>query len=438
MPHEAKSRPIDPRGSAGAADRVGRILQVVRSRLGMDVAFVSQFVGDERVFRHVDAAGEAPIRAGDSGPLSESYCQQVVDGRLPALIPDTSAVPAAMAMPVTTSLPVGAHLSVPIRLRDGRLYGTFCCFNYRPDRSLNARDLNIMQAFADLATDDIEQELQAREQREAAIARIKAVIEQEQLSVVYQPIYRLESGRVAGLECLTRFSALPSRGPEAWFAEAAEVGLTTQLELAVMRVALAPLQPLPPDMYVALNISPATILSGEMEKVLGTMPPVRIVLEVTEHAAVRDYDALIHALAPLRRRGLRLAVDDAGAGYASLRHILNLRPDLIKLDVSLVRGIDGDPARRALAAALIAFARTTGSHIVAEGVERAAELEALRALKVEKAQGFYLGRPVPFADIPRVLRTRVGSEHADAKARPSGDRGRYPKRIRGAKRHQFG
>jgi EAL domain-containing protein (putative c-di-GMP-specific phosphodiesterase class I) len=159
-------------------------------------------------------------------------------------------------------------------------------------------------------------------------------------------------------------------------------------------MALAALSSLPPDAYLAVNASPDTIFGDEAFNLLNGMPAERIVLEVTEHAHVEDYDRLRQGLAPLRQRGVRLAVDDAGAGYSSLQHILHLQPDLIKLDMSLTRHIDLDPARRALASALIGFARDTGSRIIAEGVETASELATLRALGVEHAQGYFLGRPM--------------------------------------------
>jgi EAL domain-containing protein (putative c-di-GMP-specific phosphodiesterase class I) len=133
------------------------------------------------------------------------------------------------------------------------------------------------------------------------------------------------------------------------------------------------------------------------------LPPERIVIEITEHTDVDDYEDLLRVLQPLRQRGIRLAIDDAGAGYSSLRHILNLRPDYIKLDIDLIRHIDIDPARRALASALIAFARDTDSTIIAEGVETASEFATLQALGVEQAQGYFLGRPKPLESALRSI-----------------------------------
>jgi EAL domain-containing protein (putative c-di-GMP-specific phosphodiesterase class I) len=110
---------------------------------------------------------------------------------------------------------------------------------------------------------------------------------------------------------------------------------------------------------------------------------------------------LLAELAPLRALGLRVAIDDAGAGYSGLRHILAVEPDTVKLDISLTRGIDQDRKRRALASALIAFAREINVGMIAEGVETAAELKTLTELGVGHAQGFFLGRPMPLEDFIR-------------------------------------
>lgn len=385
--------------SVGSASRdLQLILGAIRSHLGMDVAFVSEFTDGHRVFRSVDSdRDDQPVRVGGADPLEASYCQRVVDGRLPELIPDTAAVPGALELPVTTALPVGAHLSVPIRLKDGRIYGTFCCFSFAPDQSLNERDLKMMRVFADLAADRIEANLEADRRRQDVEQRIASVLAGNDLLTVYQPIFDLQKASVSGFECLTRISAAPVRSPDIWFKEAAEVGRGVELEMKAVERALLGIQDLPGDVYVALNLSPDSVMQGRISDVLQRVPRERVILEITEHAAIEHYLDLAKALASLRYEGLRVAVDDAGAGYASFRHILSLKPDLIKLDISLTRGIDTDPVRRSLATALIAFGRETGSEIVAEGVETAQELRALRALGVAKAQGYYLGRPAPLA-----------------------------------------
>ena len=375
-------------------------LRALRTHLGMDVAFISEFVGDDRVFRAVDSAWPGcPVEVGSGGPLKDSYCQRIVDGRLPELIHDAGAVPAAAELEVTLTLPVGAHLSVPIRLSDGRVYGTFCCFSTTPDYSLNDRDLAIMRVFADLTAAQIDH--QAADQRRMATttAQVEAAISGVGLSMVFQPIVATATGRPVGFEALARFDVTPRRGPDVWFADAAAMGLGVELELAAVRLALRALPDLPPETYLALNVSPASVLSGRLDDALRSVAANRIVLEITEHQMVETYDGLDAALRVLRRRGVRIAVDDAGAGYASFRHILRLRPGVIKLDMTLTRDVDTDRSRRALASALIGFARETGSSIVAEGVETAAELATLRRLGVDAAQGYHLGRPVLLSEV---------------------------------------
>lgn len=379
-----------------------RLLRTVRAHLGMDVAFISEFVETRRVFRYVDTASEAcPVRVGGSDLREDSYCQLVVDGRLPELMPDPAEDPIAAAMPVTAALPVGAHVSVPITLDDGSVFGTFCCFSFRPDQSLNARDLGFVRALADIAAQRLSEEVEGSRRREELLSRIGGVFEGDYLSMVFQPIFDLGSGKVDGFEGLSRFSAEPVRSPDHWFREAAEAGLGTALEVLAIRKAVAEMPALPPDAYLAINVSPVTILGGELEHALIGCSLGRIVLEITEHESVAEYADLNYALAVLRAGGLRVAVDDAGAGFSSMRHVLDLNPDIIKLDMSLTRNVDTDPGRRALTAALISFSNEIGSRIIAEGVETGAELSTLRSLGAKAAQGYFLGRPLPASQLLR-------------------------------------
>jgi EAL domain-containing protein (putative c-di-GMP-specific phosphodiesterase class I) len=148
---------------------------------------------------------------------------------------------------------------------------------------------------------------------------------------------------------------------------------------------------------VSVNVSPETVVSPFFHAALRGAPPERLVLEITEHARVDDYDTLLRALAPSRQAGTRLAVDDAGAGFSSFRHILRLEPDFIKLDIEITPDIDSDPVRKALASALVTFGTTLGATIIAEGVETKHELEALQSMGVECGQGFLLGVPQPLS-----------------------------------------
>ena len=177
------------------------------------------------------------------------------------------------------------------------------------------------------------------------------------------------------------------------------------LELAAFRAALRSLKQLPADIYLAINVSPDLVLGGRLASILEDVAEGRVVLEITEHAIISDIDRFQRALEPLRAKA-RIALDDAGAGYSGLRHVLDIEPDIIKLDMSLTRNIDRDRARHALAAALIAFCHEMGCQIVAEGVETAEELETLRELGTHFAQGYYLHRPKPLAALSRSLVSR--------------------------------
>lgn len=391
-------------GQVGAqeasADEVLReCLRSIRQHLDMDVAFIAEFADGRRRFVHVDSGLDpAPVSPGHSDPLEESYCQRVVDGRLPQLIHDAAAHPVARELPVTASLPVGAHLSVPIRLTDGSVFGTFCCFSCAPDQTLTDRDLAMLRVFADFAGLQLDRQIASQRSRKEMATRVRLALEPGGLRCFLQPIVDFVTGRSVGYEALSRFAPTPPRSPDVWFREAAEVGLGEALELQAIRAALAELPRLPPETYLSLNVSPEQLGSGAIERALGDAPLSRIVLEVTEHALVADYARLRALVDPLRARGLRLAIDDAGAGFASFRHILQLDPNLIKLDMSLIRHIDTDHRRLALAAALIRFAEQTSAQVIAEGVETAEELEALRRLGVTRAQGYLLGRPAPASE----------------------------------------
>lgn len=379
---------------------INKTLEIIRTHLGMDVAYVSEFVGDRTVFRNVDAPGlEHLIKPGDSMPLSAVYCPHTLEGKLPQLIPDTSVEPTAVALPITAAVPIGKHISVPIRLSDGTVYGMFCCLGKEADLSLNDRDVKMMAAFAEMAGFEIDRAYASRRRLDEESALVREAIARNRISTVFQPIFHLPTARPIGVEALSRFAGPPDRSPDIWFKAAAEAGLGTELELAAVRLALPALDSIPGDAYVAVNVSPETILDSRLAEGLEVHDPARIVLEVTEHASIPDYDQLKKALAPLRARGLRLAIDDAGAGYSSLQHILQLGPDLIKLDMTLTRDIDSDRARRALAVALIQFARQTSCRIIAEGIETEGELATLREIGVEKAQGYALQRPAPLDGI---------------------------------------
>jgi EAL domain-containing protein (putative c-di-GMP-specific phosphodiesterase class I)/DNA-binding response OmpR family regulator len=225
-------------------------------------------------------------------------------------------------------------------------------------------------------------------------SRLKHALTALEFHPVFQPIVDLESLAIVGYEALTRFT--DGTRPDLRFTEAASVGLGHAYELAAIEAALTAASHLPEEAFLTLNMSPSLVLeSGRRLRKLVGATSRRLILELTEHVPIDDYAALRKAIGTLGN--VELSVDDAGAGYSSLRHILELRPTFAKLDISLVRGIDTDELRQALAAGLVYFALRSGCHLIAEGVESEDEASALRGLGVEFAQGYLFGRPEPIA-----------------------------------------
>jgi len=232
-------------------------------------------------------------------------------------------------------------------------------------------------------------------------ARIESVLSNPALvQPVFQPIFDLVRGRVSGYEALARFTgAGPVRSPEDWLRAAAERGLDDALEARLIEAGLRARAALPANCFLSVNISPHTLLSEQVQRVLEDAGRLdAVVIELTERAPVEDYGALREALAPVRARGGMIAVDDAGAGYASLQHIMSLRPEFVKLDRALVSGLDTDPAKLALVEAVGSFAARIDAWLVAEGIEHDGELDAVRAISVPLGQGFGLAKPAPAMD----------------------------------------
>ena len=144
-----------------------QVLTTLRTHLGMDVAFVSEFLGANRIFQAVDTG--APISAVETGavlPMAAGYCRHVVAGMLPELMPDTSAVPLARSIDETRTIPIGAHLSVPIETTDGRIFGTFCCFSHAAKPGLGPSHLELVRTLSRLIAQELSQEVR-RLEREA-------------------------------------------------------------------------------------------------------------------------------------------------------------------------------------------------------------------------------------------------------------------------------
>lgn len=218
---------------------------------------------------------------------------------------------------------------------------------------------------------------------------VREVIDGECFHPVFQPIVNLTSRSVVAFEALTRFD--DGCRPDLRFIDAERVGLGDELAMLTLAAAIRHATVLPPGVALHLNVSPQLLANDGLGAVLAAADRP-VVVEITEHDPIDDYDGAIERL---RRLGdqVRLAIDDAGAGYSSMTHILALSPNEVKLDREWVRGVDVDLARQALIAGLVTFAEATGTTLVAEGVETESEAIRLTELGVGHAQGFHLGRP---------------------------------------------
>lgn len=210
------------------------------------------------------------------------------------------------------------------------------------------------------------------------------------IAEVVQPLVDLRTGFVAGYEALSRFPG-SERRPAAWFALAHAGGLGIELELLAAGRQLR-LAGRPPGTWLSINLSASALVSGRAGELLqGDL--TGLIIEITEAELVAEGQSLEHRLADLRDRGARLAVDDLGAGYAGISQVMRVRPDLLKIDRSLVDGVASDPAKEAMVDALVRFSRRIGAEVCAEGIESLADLRALADLDVAYGQGFVLARP---------------------------------------------
>ncbi|MGB3409113.1 MAG: EAL domain-containing protein [Jannaschia sp.] len=376
-------------------------LAAVRDHLGMPIAYLSEFVGERTIFRNVSAPGlEAVIKPGDSRALDEVYCRHILRGDLPELIPDTNAIPLARSLPITSAAPIGSHVSLPIHRADGSVYGMFCCLSPVANPTLNERDMKVMRLFAGLATEQVRLAQGQANGFEETRTRIRDVLHDRSFDIVYQPIYRLADGMLASFEALCRFREQPYRSPDKWFDDARTSGLQIELELAVIDAALFALPGLPQGTQLSVNASPATVASGALRPVLMQVDATRVTVEITEHERSEDFDRLLRAIRSIAALGTKIAIDDVGAGYSGLQQIIQIRPDILKLDMSLVRDIDIDPARRSLAGALVHFAGETDARVTAEGIERQGEWDCLHGLGAHYGQGWLMGRPGSMAQAP--------------------------------------
>lgn len=374
---------------------VRTLLGVLRSRLGLDTAWLSWFRDGMQVFEVLDGDAEAlGLSSGERSSLSGSYCVRVIDGRLPAVIPDTIANPMTASLPITHELRLGAYVGAPVLDADGATLGTVCAVSQHAKPELADVDLRIAKHVAELIGALIEAPARGTDTTPDQSRAIRRVVSERLFEVVFQSIHDVTTGRVMGVEALARFPCEPFQ-PVSFFAQAALLGLNIELETAIVERVLAMMPQLPDGVFVAVNISPAAVLQAPWAELLAGVDAARIVLEITEHDAVHNYGALDDVLEECRARGMRVAVDDVGAGFSSFSHVLELEPEFVKIDLSITRNIDADDARRRLAQAIAEFTGQIGATVIAEGVETQGELDAVGAAGITWAQGYHLSRPKP-------------------------------------------
>ena len=348
----------------------------------------------------VDAAGQAvplaidgpvDMRLGVNRAIPEAHIAPWREriGRRPWVGPWEPAVdsvarrlagdtPSAMAvLPLNTSQGLLGAMVATTAMTDGIAY-------------LTAR-LPVLTSFSAVTAALLAPGILERQRRGAIRAQLEHVLETSSFTPVFQPIVELGTDRIIGFEALTRFT--DGMRPDRRFADADAVGLGLELEAVTMAAALEAAMALPRGGWLSLNVSPAFLMDPfRPRRILGDRNGRTLVLEITEHVAIEDYERFRAAVAALGS-SVSLAVDDAGAGYSSFRHILELRPDFVKLDIGLVRGIDKDDVRQALVAGIVYFAQRTGCSLIAEGVETEGERATIESLGVEFGQGFLLSRP---------------------------------------------
>jgi EAL domain-containing protein (putative c-di-GMP-specific phosphodiesterase class I) len=377
-------------------EQVAELLRVAKRSLGLSLTFLSRLDGTTQHLEVVESS--IPIfRDGQTQPQHTSFCQAILDGKLPAVIPNVAKLPEAKRLPAARFPRIRSYVSVPVRLSDGHLYGTFCAAGFTADRDLCERDRALMEVLASAAVAVIEPSVQAERRSEEIRSHLLPLIEAGGPNVVLQPIVELTDGRRVGTEALSRFPAAWGKAPDVVFHEATDVGLGLELELCAVERALSHLTDVPG--YIAINFSPKTLLHPRTDALMAAVPADRVVIELSEHDPVEDYAALAAALAPHRARGIRLAIDDVGAGFSSLRHIVATAPDIIKLDRSIVAGVGADPVLSSLVRAMVDFAAGLRSKVVAEGIETVEDAVVLRSAGVHLGQGWLFARPCAPAEV---------------------------------------
>lgn len=330
--------------------------------------------------------GEDPATPEPSAEAAEAVPSGQTDAAL-RLIEEELGLRRASLVAADDQVPDGEYIDLPL-VRDAVEWAVLRVLG--PNAAQRTANPSVRSLITRLVLDGMVADVGGIGTEGGDRAAVAQVLADNSLELVLQPIVELDSERIVGVEALSRFPATANRSTQGWFALATAAGLGVELETAALRRAVTVIEDLSDNVYLSVNLSPRALMSSELQEILDGVPLDGVVLEITEHARVPDYGALADVLQPFRARGARVAVDDTGSGFASLRHVLRLEPEIVKLDSSLTHHIDSDAVLRALGYTLKAFAGAIGAETVAEGIENERELYALRFLGVHYGQGFFL------------------------------------------------
>lgn len=381
--------------AAQAEDPAGRICREVAGLAGIDRAIL---VGG-------DAAGRLVVLgASDPSDPAIAVNRPLAEPIETRLRPRIDAGPwvgpwdlaSAAAGQRSTGSEPSAMAVVPLRIGPRATGGLVLAATGAERVAWLAARLPALEAFAAVSVSVLAAEMIERQDRAHVDAEVATLLAAGTFRPVFQPIVALDTGLAVGHEALTRFD--DGVRPDRRFADAAAVGRGAELELACLEAAIEASDGLPAGPWLSLNVSPPLILAGARLRRAIARSPHRVVLEISAHATIHDRRALRRMIASMGH-GVRIAIDDASAGAACFRHIVGLRPDFVKIDMGVVRAIERDPVRQAIVAGLVYVVVRNGGTIVAEGIERAEEQDALRDLGVGLGQGFLYGRPGPAASV---------------------------------------
>jgi EAL domain-containing protein (putative c-di-GMP-specific phosphodiesterase class I) len=391
---EARRRDGSARFNAETSATLRRTLRLVREHLDMDVACLAHIgrptaPATSTSMQVVEGDGTLfGIREGPANPSVARFVERFLSGELPAVVGDA----VGLDPEVADNLHIGAYAAVAVAGPDAHPYGLLAALSTRPHPGLRHRDADGLRLFAEMQTETIAAYESRHAIAETFLHNAEAMLDAGGIRTALQPIFDLSLGRPMAQEALSRFPT-DAYSTQDWFTEAWRAGCGLEMEMDAVNSALQLLPAVAKPQRLSINASPDLMTSGRLEEFLADQPLHRLIIEITEHNLAESIDALNNRVADLQSRGAWIAIDDAGTGYSSLSQILQLGPDIIKLDRTLVTEVDTDPMKRALANAFVTFTSQAKVGLVAEGVETEAELRTLEELGVPFAQGYYLARP---------------------------------------------